>query len=1077
MPTLKRSLPRALAIFVAGIVLLGCSAESKKSRFLDRADRYFNSGDYEKAKIEYLNVLRADPRNATAIQRLGTIWYEQGAPLRAAPFLLTTRDLLPDDIDSRAKLALVFMSAGQFEEARKEALAILDRSPAHASAMVLLVEASRSQQELDEAEKRIRELNGTNKAGFHLAMAALAVRNQDLVSATKEAQQAVSLEPNSSDAHLALGKLYWLANDPTKADREFRAAADLASARSPARLTYAEFKARTGSPNEARARLEELTRETPDSLQAWRMLAQIAFAEKKFDESLKFVENVLFRDPANIEARLLQAQLWLAKGEAKKGLESLEGLSNSLPKIPVIKYELARAYLQNNNPSQAAVALNQAIAAYPDYTEAILLLGQINIRNGNARSAIAAMRDLLSKQPGLTQAQLILAEAYMLDGRTEDAIALFRGQIEANPKDPEPYLRLGLVLRKMDRIDEARRAFQQALDLAPDNVLAVSQLVELDIQRKDFDAAAQRVQAQLEKTPQSAVAHFLQAKVGVAQGDSDRAESDLIKALELDPNFSSAYGLLISSYLATNKFPQALAQLEAVLAKNPNDARARMLSALIYEKTNEFSKAQAAYEKILSGNPDFAPALNNLAYLNAERLKNLDKALELAKRARALQPSDAAIADTLGWILYKKADYQQALILLRESAQNLPDNPEIQFHLGMANYMMGQMDDARTAFRQAVAAPADFSGKEEALQRLSSLEAAGNGAQQPSAGQLAKIPPEQQPDDIATQLRLAESSEKQGAFAQAAAAYEEALMRNPKLLAANVKLAQLNAGPLKDNEKALKYARKSRELAPRDPKMESLLGSIAYQAGNFSWAYSLLQESAREQPNDADTLRQFAWAAYSLGKVEEARRAMQKVLAAAPESSQSSDAKSFLAMTALNEPGADLRAAKPDVDQLLKANPDYLPALMARASILLQQGDKANAANIYSDILRRFPAFTPALKRLASLYAGDPEKRDEAYNLAMQARKGLPDDPELAQILAELSYQRNEFAYAARLLRQSSEKKPLDAKNLYYLGMSQLKANEKSQGREILDQALAAGLQEPLAADARRAISEFDNSK
>ena len=77
----------------------------------------------------------------------------------------------------------------------------------------------------------------------------------------------------------------------------------------------------------------------------------------------------------------------------------------------------------------------------------------------------------------------------------------------------------------------------------------------------------------------------------------------------------------------------------------------------------------------------------------------------------------------------------------------------------------------------------------------------------------------------------------------------------------------------------------------------------------------------------------------------------------------------------------------------------------------------------------------------------------------------------------KLSYQRNEFAYAARLLRQSSEKKPLDAKNLYYLGMSQLKANEKSQGREILDQALAAGLQEPLAADARRAISEFDNSK
>ena len=111
------------------VVAIGCSAEAKKSRLLERADRYFESGEYDKAKIEYLNVLRADPQNATAIRRLGTIWFEQGAPLNAAPFLLKARDLVPDDLEARTKLALVFMSAGQFAEARKEALAILERIP------------------------------------------------------------------------------------------------------------------------------------------------------------------------------------------------------------------------------------------------------------------------------------------------------------------------------------------------------------------------------------------------------------------------------------------------------------------------------------------------------------------------------------------------------------------------------------------------------------------------------------------------------------------------------------------------------------------------------------------------------------------------------------------------------------------------------------------------------------------------------------------------------------------------------------------------------------------------------------
>jgi Tfp pilus assembly protein PilF len=170
MRTLKRIYSRALAaILVAGFAI-GCSYEAKKSGSLKRADRYFASGDYDKAKIEYLNVLRADPQNATAIQRLGTIWYEQGAPLRAAPFLIKTREFVPDDVDSRSKLASVFMAAGQFEEARKEALAILKRSPNHEEAMLLLAEASRGQQELDDAEQRLRTLNASDKAGFHLAL-------------------------------------------------------------------------------------------------------------------------------------------------------------------------------------------------------------------------------------------------------------------------------------------------------------------------------------------------------------------------------------------------------------------------------------------------------------------------------------------------------------------------------------------------------------------------------------------------------------------------------------------------------------------------------------------------------------------------------------------------------------------------------------------------------------------------------------------------------------------------------------------------------------------------------------------
>ena len=45
----------------------------------------------------------------------------------------------------------------------------------------------------------------------------------------------------------------------------------------------------------------------------------------------------------------------------------------------------------------------------------------------------------------------------------------------------------------------------------------------------------------------------------------------------------------------------------------------------------------------------------------------------------------------------------------------------------------------------------------------------------------------------------------------------------------------------------------------------------------------------------------------------------------------------------------------------------------------------------------------------------------------------------------------------------------LDADSLFYLGMSQLQANQKAEARGVLNQALVAGLQEPHATEAKRA--------
>jgi tetratricopeptide (TPR) repeat protein len=174
----------------------------------------------------------------------------------------------------------------------------------------------------------------------------------------------------------------------------------------------------------------------------------------------------------------------------------------------------------------------------------------------------------------------------------------------------------------------------------------------------------------------------------------------------------------------------------------------------------------------------------------------------------------------------------------------------------------------------------------------------------------------------------------------------------------------------------------------------------------------------------------------------------------------------------VNQNPKDAAALESEVQKLLNADPNYVPALTVRAGVEERRGEVKSAIGIYSEILKHLPDFAPAQKHLAALYLRDPSALDKAYELAIKARRTLSDDPELARTLGEISYQRKEYSRALQLLQESARATPLDANGLYYLGMSYLEAKQKPQAREALGRALAAGLQDPLASEAKRLLAE-----
>ena len=181
-------------------------------------------------------------------------------------------------------------------------------------------------------------------------------------------------------------------------------------------------------------------------------------------------------------------------------------------------------------------------------------------------------------------------------------------------------------------------------------------------------------------------------------------------------------------------------------------------------------------------------------------------------------------------------------------------------------------------------------------------------------------------------------------------------------------------------------------------------------------------------------------------------------------------------MAALDSDDAVPPGAENEVMKALGAQPDYVPALMAKAAIRLQKGDTAEASAIYNSILQKWPDFAPAQKRLASIYANEPANANKAYELANKARRGLVDDPGLARTLGVPSFQRKEYARAVQFFRESEAKKPLEGKSLFMLGMAHLQLGHKAEAKRILDRALAAGIPDDLAKQTKDAMVEVDRT-
>jgi tetratricopeptide (TPR) repeat protein len=879
----------ALVLPFVAIASFGCAKEQDgKEQHLSRANDYFAANQYDKAEKEYREVFRFAPDDPVAVRQLAIIYLDQGQVPQAYPLLKKAAELEPDNQETQLKLGEIFLAMGDYTQARDTALQILEKQPGQDKALLLLAYASRKPEDIEETRKLVQSLREKeqDRPSYHLALGVLDLRQNDQTRAEGEFKAALNLDSKSADALASLGGLYWARKDLKEADQALKTAADLAPPRSPIRLRYVDFKFQTGAASEAKQILEDMSQKLPDYLPPRVYLMKMACAEQQDEGCATRVQGILAQDPTNFDALYLSGSRHLTEGDAEKAVREFEQLGSTYGRNPQVRYQLARAYLLYANGKNAVTSrnlvdaaennLNVAIQLNPQFDPATLLLAELKFRKGNPAAAVDLLVPLTKERPQIAQAQYLLASAYLAQQKRDQALAVYRQMTELFPKDPQPSLLMGAILQGQGQQHEARKAFEKSVDISPDYLPAIEKLVDLDIAQKQYPAAMDRVQGLIDKDPKLAQPWALRAKIYLVQRDFTRAEPDLLKAIDLDSKLEPAYDLLAQLYLASNRPEEAIAKLSAFVEKN-NAVPALMKLAMINEALKHFDAARDAYEKVLTIAPNLPLALNNLAVLYSEQLGQLDKAYDLAKRAKEVlnQPH---IADTLGWILFKKRDYSNALPLLQEAASKLPHLSEVQYHVGMAHYMVGEDGPARVALQKALDGPADFRGKDEARRRLSLLAIPAGTASAATVRTELENYLRESPNDPAALVRLAAIQRQDGAMDQAVKTYEKVIADNPLYAPALRQLALLYGNRPTDDPRAYELVTKAREAYPDDPEIAKTLGILNYRRGNYPQSEDLLKQAAAKRKEDPVLLYYLGAVYHQLKQYAQCKETLQEAL-------------------------------------------------------------------------------------------------------------------------------------------------------------------------------------------------------
>ncbi len=448
--------------------------------------------------------------------------------------------------------------------------------------------------------------------------------------------------------------------------------------------------------------------------------------------------------------KLREAEFAILALDADRGMRVLEELYRSDRENVELGFYLAETFFSAGDLERASSYFKRILAVDPTHFEALVYNGIAASEAGDSGAAEMSLQRAIERKPDAFLPHFALGTLYAHLSRWEEAERALERAIDAAPV-PSAHILLGNVLREKGELPRAIHEFEEALRLAPDSEEAVFQLGLCYLEKNWLKRALECFHQALEKNPrrleyQEAVrllegrrgyelprvdgpgaTAFRDAEDSAARGYLERAQElyrQAMRAEPRNPTIRVSFALLSASM---GRWKEAIAACREVLAADPEDVVAAAACSTLSEALRAEGRPREAAEflrEFLDQHPSKtaqAVGYYELATSLAESGEDLDLALDYAGRALAAAPEELKPYPlaALGWVHYKRQEYDRAIECLRRSSERAAA-PTTFHHLGMAYLAAGRAEEAKAAFTKAKTAARGAGIEDRMMQQLRS---------------------------------------------------------------------------------------------------------------------------------------------------------------------------------------------------------------------------------------------------------------------------------------------------------------------------------------------------------------------